>query len=57
MKVINKQEKQLKKIKGNEKKKTNMKIKQEEKSGEVVLLTDNLNNILMTFDLNFVDSG
>lgn len=34
-----------------------MKIKQEEKSGEVVLLTDNLNNILMTFDLNFVDSG
>ena len=34
-----------------------MKIKQEEKSGEVVLLRDNLNNILMTFDLNFVDSG
>ena len=34
-----------------------MKNKQEEKSGEVVLLTDNLNNILMTFDLNFVDSG
>ena len=34
-----------------------MKIKQEEKSGEVVLLTGNLNNILMTFDLNFVDSG
>ena len=34
-----------------------MRIKEEEKSGEVVLLKGNLNNILMTFDLNFVDNG
>ena len=53
LEVINKQEKQLKNIKN--KKRTNKNIEKEEKPKEKMLLKDNLNNILMNFDMNFTN--
>ena len=53
---INKQEKQLKIVK-NEKKKLIEKIEREEKSKKTVLLKDNLDNILMIYDMNISIEG
>ena len=52
MRVINKQGEQLKSIE-NKKKKQIERNEKEEKSGEIVLLRNNLNGILMTFDMHF----
>ena len=51
LKAINKQEEQLRKIK--DKKTTKEKIEKEKESREIVLLRDNLNDIVMNFDMNF----
>ena len=58
MKAINKQEEQLKKIKDKKKQKICwLKKLKRKKSREAVLLKDNLNHILMTFDVNFSNKG
>ena len=61
MEAINKQREQLKDIKIN--KQTNKQkqlmgnIKKKEKLEEILLLTNNLNGILMTYDINFTKKG
>ena len=61
MEAINKQREQLKDIKTN--KQTNKQkqlmgnIKKKEKLEEILLLTNNLNGILMTYDINFTKKG
>ena len=54
--AINKQKEHLKDIK-KQKKELIKKVEKEEQSGETVLLKDNLNVILMNFDMNFSDEG
>ena len=56
MKAINKQKEQLKKIK-DQKKKLIEKLEREEKSGKVILLRDNLDDIFMVYDLNISLNG
>ena len=56
LKSINKQEKQLKKNK-NQKEKLIEKIEREEKSEKIALLRDNLNNILMVYDMDISIKG
>ena len=57
--IINKQGKQLKKIKDKKKKKELTKrVKEKEKSGEIVLLKDRLNDILLDYgDMNIDAKG
>ena len=56
MKAINKQKEQLKKIK-DQKKKLIEKLEREEKSGKVILLRDNLDDIFMVYDMNISLNG
>ena len=56
MEAINKQEKQLKKIK-TQKNELIKKIEKKEKLGRIVLLKSRLNDILTNFDMNFNNEG
>ena len=56
MKAINKRKEQLKKIK-DQKKKLIEKLEREEKSGKVILLRDNLDDIFMVYDMNISLNG